>query len=117
MSSPEDTSEFANVASRIETLTNMLHHMKHKKHPSSEKDKIPPFLRHFAILLTCGGINDIEAKKVIAVTGSFESNERVKTLVVTQNPSTQTTVKRLDIKRVTRGDDTFDEVVMRYIPF
>ena len=91
--------------------------MKHKTHPRSEKDKIPSFLRHFAILLTCGGINDSEARKVIAVTGSFESNERVKTLVVTQNPSTQTKVEQLDIKRVTRGNDTFDEVVMRFLLF
>lgn len=91
--------------------------MKHKKHPSSEKDKIPAFLRHFATLLTCGGMNDKEARKVVAVTGSFESSERVKTLVVTQNPSAQPIVEKLDLKRVVRGTDTFDEVVMRYLHF
>ena len=106
---------FTGVARRIETLTNILQHIKHQKPPTSNKHDIPPLLRHFTTLLTCGDEGDKEAKSVIAVTATFEEGNTklgMKSLVITQNakPSSSSV---LDIKKITIGPTSFNDVVKR----
>ena len=106
---------FTGVARRIETLTNMLQHIHHKKPSTNKHEDIPPFLRHFATLLTYGDESDKEAKSVIAVTGTFENGNMglgVKALVAAQNPKPSSDV--VSVKKVTIGPTSFDDVVKRY---
>lgn len=106
---------FTGVARRIETLTNILQHIHHKKPSTNKHDDIPPFLRHFTTLLTCRDESDKEAKRIIAVTGTFKNGNMglgVKALVVTQNPKPSSDV--VGIKKVMIRPTSFDDVVKRY---
>ena len=106
---------FSGVARRIETLTNILQHIHHKKPSTNKHDGIPPLLRHFTTLLTCGDERDKEAKRIIAVTGTFKNGNMglgVKALVVTQNPKPSSDV--VVIKKIMIGLTSFDDVVKRY---
>ena len=107
---------FTGVARRIETLTNILQHIHHKKPSTNKHDDIPPFLRHFAtLLITYGDESDKEAKRVIAVTGTFENRNMglgVKALVIAQNPKTSSHV--VGGKKVMVRPTSFDDVVKRY---
>ncbi|KAF8625323.1 hypothetical protein AX15_005453 [Amanita polypyramis BW_CC] len=109
----QTSDEFTVVSRRIETLTNVLQHMQHRKPPRSSKDNVPLLLRHFATLLTCGGKEEKDGKSAIAVTGSTEAGGKIKTLIAMQNPgpSDQSTRGCLTLKRAEMESRSFDQVV------
>ena len=105
--------EFAKVAQRIETLTQVLHRMRKYGPPCMfEHDQIPDLLRHFAVLLTCGQKGDIDAKRVTAVTGRTTTDARSNTMLITQNPhDPRSPVSRLAVHEIIKPDKTFKEVI------
>jgi hypothetical protein len=103
---PKD--EFIKVEKRIRALSAILSNMKYHITPSSGSDTgIPPFLRHFATLLTTG---DMYSPKV-AVTGFRCPDGKTSILVVTQNPFSPSEVENLCIKDVSKSRKSFDEIV------
>ena len=95
--------------------SDILQHIHHKKPSTNKHDDIPPFLRRFITLLTCGDESDKEAKRIVAVTGTFKNGNMglgVKALIVTQNPKPSSDV--VGIKKVMIGLISFDDVVKRY---
>ena len=77
-----------------------------------EHDQIPDLLRHFAVLLTCGQKEDIDAKRVTAVTGRVTTQARSNTMVITQNPyDPKSRVSRLAVYEIKKPDKTFEEVI------
>ncbi|KAJ3505231.1 hypothetical protein NLJ89_g7524 [Agrocybe chaxingu] len=72
---------------------------------------LPPFLRHLATLLTCGGDKACMAAQVVAITGIVEERG-VKALVVTQNAAaTQSTPFFLKGHKVAKSNETFDAII------
>jgi hypothetical protein len=105
---PQD--EFINVEKRIRALSTILNNMKYHIAPSSGSNTaIPPFLRHFATLLTTGDMYSPDAK--VAVTGFLCPDGKTSALVVTQNRFSQSKVKNLCIKDVSKSRKSFDEIV------
>ncbi|KIM55278.1 hypothetical protein SCLCIDRAFT_52854, partial [Scleroderma citrinum Foug A] len=71
---------------RIRGLTTILHGLTVPQWPSELPRHVHSLLRHFTTLLTCGSKCDTGTQSVIAVTGSIEPGQKVRTLIVTQNP-------------------------------
>ncbi|KAL4073362.1 hypothetical protein V8B97DRAFT_230318 [Scleroderma yunnanense] len=105
--------EFAEVAQRIETLTQVLRCLrKHGPPQRFDNTQIHDLLRHFAVLLTCGQKGDIDAKRVTAVTGRLTEEGRTHTMAITQNPfSTKSSVSRLGVDQVIKTNKGFEEVI------
>jgi hypothetical protein len=107
--SPKD--EFIKVENHIRALSTILHNMNYHTTPSSDSEGVPPFLRHFATLLTTGDKYSSDAKKVVAVTGFLCPDGTTSTVVVTQNPYSKSTVENLCIEDVSKSGKSFDEIV------
>ncbi|KAL4081204.1 hypothetical protein J3A83DRAFT_4084967, partial [Scleroderma citrinum] len=105
--------EFAKVAQRIETLTQVLRCLRKYSPPQRfDNSQIHDLLRHFAVLLTCGRKGDIDAKRVTAVTGKLTAEGRLHTMAITQNPfSPQSFVSRLGVDQVIKTNKGFEEVI------
>jgi hypothetical protein len=103
--------EFIKVENRIRALTTILHNLNYHVTPSSDPKDVPSFLRHFANLLTTGDKHTPKVTKVVAVTGFLHPDGTTSTLVVTQNPFSQSKVKNLCIKDVSKSGKSFDEIV------
>jgi len=98
------------VERRIQTLTSILQKMDRRCPPTSDRKRVPAFLRHLATLLTCGASDDPDAKRVIAVTGTLAAEE-LRTLIVNQNPFSSSKVSEFGVQKITKSSGTFEEVV------
>ena len=102
------------VERRIQTLTSILQNMNRRHSPTSDRSQAPAFLSHLATLLTCGSKDDADAKRDIAVTGSF-TNEESRILVVTQNSFGSSNDSQFGVKEITKSSGTFEEVVNGHV--
>jgi hypothetical protein len=107
--------EFKVLERRIQTLTSILQNMKRRHPPTHDESQVPAFLRHFATLLSCGNKDDhdVDANRVIAVTGSLTSEE-LRILVVSQKPCNFFD-SEFGVKEITKSSGTFEEVVNGYV--
>ena len=101
------------VERRIQTLTSILQNMNRRHSPTSDPSQVPAFLRHLVALLTCDR-KDVDATRVVAVTGSL-TNEKLRILVVTQNPIGPSNVSEFGVKEITKSSGTFEEVVNGHV--
>ena len=99
---------------RIRGLTIILHGFTVQQWPPKRPRDTHSFLRHFTTLLTCGSKCDTGAQSVIAVTGSIEPRQKVRTLIVAQNPHANSPMGPIFLKLVQKRNRSLDEVMARY---
>ena len=98
---------------RIHGLTTILHGFA-QQGPSKRPRDIDSFLRHFTTLLTCGSKYDAGAQRIIAVTGSIDPGQKVRTLIVAQNPHPNSHIGPISLHLVQKRHRSLDEVVAGY---
>ncbi|KIM61445.1 hypothetical protein SCLCIDRAFT_1215887 [Scleroderma citrinum Foug A] len=79
--------------------------------PSKRPRDIDSFLRHFTTLLTCGSKYVAGAQRVIAVTSSIDPGQKVRTLIVAQNPHPNSHLGPISLHLVQKRHRSLDKVM------
>ena len=104
--------KFNEVSKRIRTLTTVLQGLKAQADPTNHHQEIPQFLYHLVNLVTCGDACSPTMAKVVAATGTFESDGTARVLIVTDSTST---VSTLSIKKIPKVAKSFQDVLNGYV--
>ena len=97
---------------RIRGLTTILHGFA-QQGPSKRPRDFDSFLRHFTTLLTCSSKYDAGPQRVIAVTGSIDPGQKVRTLIV-ENSHPNSPMGAISLHLVQKRHRSLDEVVAGY---
>ncbi|KIM55298.1 hypothetical protein SCLCIDRAFT_307910 [Scleroderma citrinum Foug A] len=96
---------------RIRGLTTILHGFTVQQWPPKQPRDTHSFLRHFTTLLACGSKCDTGAQSVIAVTGSIDPGQKVRALIVAQNPHANSPMGSISLNLVQKPNRSLDEVM------